>query len=262
MTRVAAIFAVVLLARVPAADASRAHMPMGYYVRQAELILIADTEMGGERGYDTVLHVREVIQGDPKWLGQTVVLRSLVRSTADARVPFDAKGVAVLLRPGWQEAQRWPVLEAYQKPHELEALRILVEIYQKPEERQRLAALRDVFAQRNPVCQEQLFADFRGMQEPENFRFITEMYPSLAPKQQRELVNLIAQIGDLRGVPTLIEAMSSPNREVSETAAMQLGWVFPGAPGVTEAFEKALEVLRISPKGRLVIWSDSIRIPD
>jgi HEAT repeat protein len=241
MRRVAATLPLLLAGLISAADASRAYMPMGYYVRQAGLIVVADTQKGGERGYDTVLSVKEVLQGDPKWLGKPIVLHRLIMSTADAGVPVEAKGVAVLLQPKWQQAERWPVLEAYEKPHELEALRLLVKIYEKPDERKRLVALREVFAEGNPVLREQLFADFRDMKNPENFHLMTELYPSVDPANQRKLVDLLAGMGDLRGVPTLIQAMFSSDRELSAAAASRLYWTFPGAPGVTEAFEKALD---------------------
>ena len=231
---------VLLVGLISAAEASRAHMPMGYYVRRAGLIVIAGTHRGGQRGHDTILSVGEVLQGDPKWVGKTITIEQSIRSTADARVPAETVGVAVLLEPQWQTAQRWPVLEAYQKPEELKALRQIVEIYRKPRERERLVALGDLFAEGNPICREQLFADFRQMKDPGNFDLITKLYPALDPPNQRKLVDLLGQIGDQRGVPTLIEAMTSPDQQVSAGAAAKLFWTFPGAPGVTEAFEQAL----------------------
>jgi HEAT repeat protein len=241
MTRVLGSIVVLLAALASVADASRVHMPMGFYIRQTELIVIADTQMGGERGHDLVLSISEVVRGDPAWAGQAVVLTSMLRSTADAGVPTPTKGLAVLLRPDWQATKRWPVLEVYQKPHEIEALRLLVKIDQKLGERQRLIALRDVFTEGNPVCREQLFADFRDMKDPDNFDLMTDFYPSLDSANQRTLVDLLGQIGDLRAVPTLIRAMSSPDEQLSATAALRLSSTFPGAPGITEAFEKALD---------------------
>jgi HEAT repeat protein len=214
---------------------------MGTYVRDAGLIVIADTKRGGERQRDTVLVVGEVIKGDAQLAGQSLVLPRGPRSTADAWVPMGAKGVAVLLKAGWQEADRWPVLEAYQKPHELQALRTLVRVYAKPRERERLLALRETLAEGNPVYQEQMLADLRDMRDPANFSLITDLYEAVDPAYQVKLVDLIRQIGDPRGVPTLIRAMESPDRAVSGRAASALRWHFPGAPGVTEAFEKALE---------------------
>lgn len=241
MIRYAGIAIALLAALNAVAHASRAHMPMGFYVHRAELIVIADTHRGGQRGYDTLLSIREVVQGDPQWAGKTVTLQARISSSADARVPTPAEGIAVLLGPGWQQSERWPVVEAYQKPQEIETLRLLVKIYQKPDERQRLMALRKVFAEGNPVCREQLFADFREMKDPDNFDLITDFYPSLDSANQRKLVDLLGQIGDLRAVPTLIRAMSSADATLSATAASRLAWTFPGAPGVTEAFQQSLD---------------------
>ncbi len=214
---------------------------MGDYVRQAALILIVDTARGGERGFDTVLSVREVIQGDAKWENQSILLQQGPRSTADARVPTPLEGVAVLLPKGWQKSESWPVLEAYQKPHEIEALRLLVEVLPIPEERQRVLALRQLFSKGNPALQEQLIADFRDMQDSHNLELITEWCSTTEPATQRKLVDLLAHMGDLRGVPTLIEAMLSSDQQLSQTAAHNLRWYFPGAPGVTDAFERVLE---------------------
>lgn len=46
--------------------ASRGHRPLGDYVREAAVIVIADTKRGGEHGWDTILTVTEVLKGDPK----------------------------------------------------------------------------------------------------------------------------------------------------------------------------------------------------
>src|SRR5438046_691853 len=99
----------VLLAAV--ADASRIWLPMGTYIREAELIVVADTR-SGTNSSETILSVREVLKGDTKLAGQTIVLqRGGFISTGDARVPLDVTNIGVLLPAGWKEAKRWPVLE-------------------------------------------------------------------------------------------------------------------------------------------------------
>jgi HEAT repeat protein len=70
---------------------------------------------------------------------------------------------------------------------------------------------------------------------------ITEWCSSTDAATQRKLVDLLAHMGDLRGVPTLIEAMLSTDQQLSQAAAHNLYWHFPGAPGVTDAFERVLE---------------------
>jgi hypothetical protein len=139
---------------------------MGHYIRQADLIAIADTQRGGAPAYETVVSIREVLKGDAKLAGQAIVLTMGPRSTADAFVPAESKGIALLLKPGWPEAKEWPVLEAYQKPQEIQALRALVKICTMANERERLLALRATLAEANPVCQEELFAQLRDMRDP------------------------------------------------------------------------------------------------
>ena len=231
----------VLLLLAAGARASRLQAPMGTYIRQAGLIVVADTERGGERGRHTVLHIREVIQGDAELAGQTVVLAVGPRSTADARLPWDAKGIAVLLAPGWAEAKEWPVVETYEKPEQLQVLRRLAPIYRVPGERDRLLALRGAARDGDPLLRKQFLEDLADMRDPASFGLITGSYRELRPGDQEQLVALIGRIGDVRGVPTLIEALDSPHEGVARRAGHALASAFPGAPGVTEAFERALE---------------------
>ena len=232
------LIAAVLLMFATCAQASRVHRPMGDYVREAGLIVVADTRKGGERGFDTVVSVTEVIKGDPKAAG-TEILLGTMRSMADARVPVPATSVAILLLKDWRE-QRWPVLEAYSKAEETAAVRTLVGIYRRPGERQRLLALREKALAGNAYCLAQLLADLRNMREADNFDVMPALYDALAPADQAKLVWIMARTGDPRAVPALLKAMQSSDEKVSTIAAHRLSWVFPGAPGVTGAFEKAL----------------------
>jgi HEAT repeat protein len=222
------------------AHASRLQGPMGGYVRAAGTIVVANTKAGGERGRQPVLEIQKVIKGDPALAGQAVLLRSSPTSSADARLPIGAKGVAVLLAPGWQEAEKWPVVEVYDEPDALAALPTLARVYAAPTERERLLALRKEFAAGNRFCREQLIEDLRDMRDPANFDLITRFYGELPPSEQAQIVGLLGQIGDLRGVPTLIQALRSPDGKVNSRAAYALAHAFPGAPGVTQAFEEAL----------------------
>ena len=67
------------------------------------------------------------------------------------------------------------------------------------------------------------------------------MGDELAGKRFEKLVEIMARTGDPRAVPTLVKAMQSPDVTVSRAAAGHLVWWFPGSPGVTEAFEQALQ---------------------
>ncbi|MBL7224030.1 MAG: hypothetical protein ISS72_09260, partial [Candidatus Brocadiae bacterium] len=94
----------------------------------------------------------------------------------------------------------------------------------------------------------QLFADLRDMQDPNNFDLLSGFYTKLDPPHQERIVVLIGDIGDVRGVPTLIEALKSPDASVGRRAAHALAWAFPGAPGVTEAFGEALGRDHLAPE--------------
>jgi HEAT repeat protein len=237
--RVGQLIVAVLLTFAACAQACRLHRPMGDYVREAELIVLADTQKGGEHGYDTVASVTKVIKGDPKLVG-TKILLGMTMSTGDAHVPVPATKVAILLRKNWRKQKQWPVLEAYTKAEEIAALRTLVGIYGLPTERQRLLALGKKALAGNAYCMAQLLPDLKNMRDPDNFDVMTALYSDLAGADQAKLVEIMASTGDPRAVPPLLKAMQSSDKKVSGIAASHLWWNFPGAPGVTEAFEKAL----------------------
>lgn len=230
---------------------------MGYYTTRADLIVIADAGKpewdGNSADFAWEIHrmpvrfpitVREVLKGDGGLVGQEIVLRHAtlpdMGSKGFAYIAPDAKGIAVLLEPGWKEARAWPVLEKYRTPEEIAALRTLVGICAMQPERERLIRLQALHAAGNPIFREEFIAQLRDMRDPANFHFLIDLYPTLDPKDQLEWVEIIGQIGDLRGVPTLLEAVNSPDSKVSQTAVYQLTAYYPGAPGIIETFEKNL----------------------
>jgi HEAT repeat protein len=231
--------------------ASRLHRPLGDYVREAAVIVIADTKRGGAYGGDTILTVTEVLKGAPKLLGQEIVF-GMELSTADARVPAPSKGLAVMLAADWQEkTNHWPVIEACNTPEQVAAVRVFIAVYGEATERQRLVALEARALAGDAVCLDQLLSDLRGMREPGNFDLMTDLYPKLQPKTQVQLVEIMANTGDLRVVPVLLRAMQSTNEEVSMRAASALRFHYPGARGVTEAFTALLEDK--SPLGNMAV---------
>jgi hypothetical protein len=247
----------VLAAWPLASEASRDHRPMGYYINRADLIVSADAgkpepegnlaDFAGEIHRMPVrfpISAREVLKGDAGLVGQEIVLRhehvAFLGSKGFAYISPDARGIAVLLKPGWKEARAWPVLEVYRTSEEIAALRTLVGICAIEPERDRLIRLQALHAAGNPIFREEFIAQLRDMRDPANFPFLTDLYPTLEPKDQLELVEIIGQIGDLRGVPTLLEAVNSPDSKVSQTAVYQLTAYYPGAPGIIETFEKNL----------------------
>jgi HEAT repeat protein len=238
-SRIAQLTVTVLLTLTTCAQASRRHRPMGDYVREAGLIVVADTRKGGERGFHKVVSITEVIKGDPTAAG-TEILLDMMMSTADARVSAPATNVTILLKKDWEEQKRWPVLEAYTKAEEAAAVRTLVGIYRLPGERQQLLALREKTLAGNTYHLAQLLADLRNMREPSNFDVMVDLYDVLVPIDQTKLVEIMARTGDPRAVPPLLKAMQSSDQKVSTIAARRLSWDFPGAPNVTKAFEEAL----------------------
>jgi len=235
-------FALVLLSALAVvAKASRVWHPMGKYIGDAELIVVGDTEQQKSNLFALTVSIREVLKGDQKLLGQTVSLSHGRRlSTQDANVPWNGSGVGILLPAGWAETNRWPVLEAYVQPDEVEALRILVPICAIKNERDRLLGLRRTLASRNRVCEQEMFAQLQDMRFSSNYDVLTNLFATLTLSNQIKLVELVGQIGDLRGVPMVISASASGDTNLSSAAIQVLEWTFPGAPGVTTAFEQAL----------------------
>ena len=230
-----------LIFTISETNASRMHRPMGHYVHEAELIVIGDTKKG-ENMLDLIVSVNEVVKGDTELVGQNITISTgRVMSTADAWVPPDTKQVAILFPPNWRQSDRWPVLEAYKKPHELDALRTLVKILDIENERKRLKELEKVFFDGNPSIQGQFFTELSAIRNRGNFDVLIDLYEKLDETYQKKLIQQIAGMYDLRGVPTLIKALSSSSKAVRVAAAHGLYYNFPGASGVAEAFEKHLE---------------------
>jgi HEAT repeat protein len=211
---------------------------MGNAVRAAQLIAIADTTPSQEAPYSTVLTLREIIKGDADQRGQSLLIKPGLSSAA-VWVPREAKSIAVLLGKEWQSNPH-PVLEVYQKPQEIEALRVFVRVYDLPTERARLEALRERRNDKNTLFRQQLLRDLGEMRQKENFPILTALFTGGDEALQRAVIDLIGSIGDVRGVPTLIAALESPHHWVAVEASTKLRFYFPGAPGVTEAFRRAL----------------------
>lgn len=235
---------------------SRLQMPMGYYVRQATTIVVADTAPGGDKGYDIVIKPREIIKGGAKLT--TTITISLGQRRMFPDLPRDAKGVAVLLK---EQAGEWEVLETYRKPEEIEALRVLVKIYELPSERAQLIALRDASDSKNDVLRAQLLADLRDMKNSANFPLLLDLLPQAGEKEQLQIIATLRDIGDVRAVPVLLQALKSAREKPAYAAAYALAAVFPGAPGVTEAFREVLAMPHLKDAARryLAAYDTAIR---
>jgi len=195
-------------------------MPMGYSIRHAGLIAIADTTAEG------TFVLGEILKGDAKLRGQRLTVPPQF-STADVYVPRNARGIAVLL-----DADRKRVLEIYTTPDALQALRTLIGIYELPSERARLTKLRELAfrAPANSIVRNQLWADFHEMREPANFALVTEWFARADERGQESIVGIIDFIGDPRGIPTLEIAKRSPHKWVASKAEQSLRFRFPSGP--------------------------------
>lgn len=247
MTKSRILPPLLLLALSTIAHASRVERPMGDYVREAGLVVTVDTRAPTPPDFGTAVTVTEVLQGDPTLLGKTIVLPRGM-STSDAHVPTPATGVGIVLAPDWEKQPNSPVLAAYTDPAQMAALRLFVAVYRIPGERPQLLALREhalaanatTNTPINDLCLTQLFADLRRMRDPQNFDLLPNLYKDLTPADQAKLVSLVGEMADPRAVPLLLKALESPDEKVASAAASELSWHFPGAPGVTDAFENAL----------------------
>lgn len=243
-----AFLTLTLLAFSTSTHAKRQYRPMGYYVREASLITIADTRRK-EKAFGIVLSIHEIIKDDSKTVGTEILLEwggeRPIKSSADAYLPVPATNVLLLLRKEWQkefqEQKKWPILESYTKPDEIAVARTLAGIYGLPDERDQLLALQKKALAEHSLYVEQLLADVRDMRCPDNLDVMTNLCDAISPADQVKLMRIIGGTGDLRVVSALLNAMQSSDEKVSIAAARELSWRFPGAPGVTEAFEKALK---------------------
>lgn len=219
----------VLLFVLPLWPCDRPQQTMGRYIQSAELIAIADVANDPAGGSVTVTF-REFLKGNSGTKGTTTI-----RGRSCPYVP-EGKGYAILLSPGWQSAE-WPVVEVYNTPADVADLRALAKVYALTSERQRLDAIRALSNSASPRYREQLFDDLRNMREPANYAIVQSLYPSLDKAGRSKLVELIAYIGDLRGVPVLLEAVKRPDPDVAESARQALRTYFPSVTGVSEVLK-------------------------
>ncbi|MBF0483728.1 MAG: HEAT repeat domain-containing protein [Candidatus Omnitrophica bacterium] len=225
------------------AHAKAAYMSMGYYINKAGLIVIGDTKKGNKE-LDLTISVREVIKGDKTLVGQEIMIPD-GREMADNIVPLDSKQIAVLLNSNWDTPDHnLLTLNFYQQPNELEALKLLANILSIKDERTRINELIKEFLKNNVHIQEQLFAEIAQMKNRDNFDLVSGLYDELNDGYQVKLIGMIVEMNDLRGVPMLIKALLSTSKATSDAAARGLYYNFPGAEGVTEAFEKYFKLGR------------------
>ncbi|MDQ2798226.1 MAG: HEAT repeat domain-containing protein [Armatimonadota bacterium] len=216
--------------------AKRGQQTMTAYIQEAAVIALVDTQA---QGYDTQITLREILKGDSALVGQTWICH-LARSSESVSVPKGAKGILVLLGQDWRKPDNDAVIEAYQAPADIALLRALIAVNDLPTERERVLALRAHISDPDPRWQEELFYALGSLHERINYALLPKTYPLLDSKGQQKVIHLIGEIGDLRGLPTVLQATHSTDRSVCYEAFWALRFQFPGAPGTLDAFRAAL----------------------
>lgn len=236
-----------LLLLPPPLSAQRLRQTIGAYVGRAEVIALADAEPTGDKGYDTGLTFHEILKGDPHLVGQTYVLDMRTHGIESPFVPHEAKNILVLLDSDWRKPGHDAVVEAYLTPADIALVRALIPIYAMPSEKARIEALRAHISDADPRWQGELFWALGEMRDPVNYPLITGLYPVLDAMGQRKLLTLIGDIGDPRGLPTVLAATRSADPGVRGAAFYVLQFHFPGVPGVADAVRSLLADAKLRP---------------
>jgi HEAT repeat protein len=236
---------------VPGAFAYPANQSMGSYIRQSGVIVLADVKEAVSSDDQARYEFREFLKGRAGIFGKkSLAIRSTCAFREDAAFARPGStGVAVLLPERWQETE-CPILALYTKPEEIAALRRLIPIYSLHSERAQLEALSALMNDPNPLYSEQLFYEFNQMRDPANFPLVLDLFDRVDTVRKREVVEILKNIGDLRGVPTLLRAVQSSDSSLRSEAGWALRWHFRGAPGVDDALSKFIADTPRQPETR------------
>jgi len=245
-----------LLLLPPTASAQRARQTIGAYVQRAEVIALADAEPSGVGGYDIQLTFRQILKGDPALVGETFK-RGLRLSSESIWIKPDAKSVLVLLDGDWRKPDRDAIIQAYTESADISLVRTLISIYALPDEAERINALSSHLGEKDPRWCDELFWALGDMRDPANYLLLTGLYPSLAPTEQRQLVKLIGEIGDPRGLPVVFQAARADNYGLRAESLRMMTFQFPGAPGVAEAMRGLLLDPKFAPSAASYLLRDT-----
>ena len=229
-----------LIGLAPRADAfQRIYRPVGDYVRESPLVVVADIATQETTPFSTLINVREILKNESKTpvsVGQTLTF-SMGRTRWI--VPRAAQNAVVVMAPEWDapDGKSRPVSEVYQTPEQLLAVRALIGVYEKNGERAQLLALQTLAGQNNAFLDEQLLADLRRMRNRDNFEIALESFDRLDAQNQAKLLQWLGTVGDARALPLLIRSLDAPDRKVWGAAVHQLIYHFPDAPGVKAALQ-------------------------
>ena len=238
------LYLLLLIGLAPRAEAfQRVYRPVGDYVRESPLVVVADIATQEKTPFETILTVREVLKQDdgaPVAAGDKI---NLPLGITRYVVPREAQNSVVVMAPDWKRENNTGLLvsEVYQTPEQLLAVRALIPVYEKSGERAQLLALQTLAGQGNAFLDEQLLADLRRMRNREDFSIALESFDRLELENQARLLQWLGIVGDARALPLLIRALDAPEPKIWRSAIDQLTYRFPDAPGVTEALRALLD---------------------
>ncbi|HEY0075717.1 MAG TPA: HEAT repeat domain-containing protein [Abditibacteriaceae bacterium] len=217
---------------------SRVQMPVAYYAKQADLVIVVDVTRPQAPDYKWLLKVREVLQGKAP-VGEVVSIRQN-RAIASFLLPYKDGTAAVFLKKGADGG--WEVLESRSQPDDIAALRILVPLFQLPAEREQITGLQKAVRQTPALALlgSELESALQEMHQPDNFDLIENSLALLNAKQRENMMRALGRMNDMRAVPLLLRALQAPEKSIAGNAAQTLVYYYPGAPGVTEAMRAIL----------------------
>lgn len=210
-----------------------AQMAPGYYITQAELIVLCDSKQATASSA-VQLHVKEMLKGDPKLVGEDLLLSGLFGSHS-VRLPSDGKNLVVILGADWGTSPRGP-LAVYSKASDVLAIRQLIPIVAVPDERPRLLALKRLLPEGKSLILTEYLTELAAMRQASNLDIMLEIPDGQDEQTQARLIKIMGGTCDPRVVPVLAKALSSPHLSVRTVAARALYFELPGAEGVLEAF--------------------------
>lgn len=206
----------------------------------------------------------EVLKGDPALVGEQIPLS---RQYSRASIPPDLGPGEKVIFLKKEADNSWNEVGAYE-PDLTPKIRCLLSILEEKSEPDRVRKLLHLLREPSSVCPQVLWDPptdeskgsspvmqsmfepgnlealnidvldgIRGVRDLASFDVMAEEIDNI-PSVQKTLLQWMIDTGDSRAVPVLIRMLDSEDASVAGFAAQGLRRCFPGAPGVTEAFEK------------------------
>jgi hypothetical protein len=242
--------------------AKRMEIGMVNEIRRAEIIVFADIEqrslqtmpdnkMAGESESSfkiildfgqLIIKPIEVLKGDPSLIGKEIAIPYVIEE--DGLTP--GKKVVLLYRNSENKLQP---LRDYPETS-IPKLRCLTGILKETQEPKQIRQLVQLLQNPAGICPEvdwttevfdpkdDVLMSIYAIRNPDSFEVLAQEFDGFESKTQRGVLEWMAGTGDRRAVSILLRSLDSRDIGVRETAAHNLRWNYPGAPGVTEAFQQ------------------------